>query len=141
MATDLTLILMAIHRQDAGRPAKVGTDEQPGRGGRLARNPEQAGIDVGGAGRDHPQGGLGPGQDMTGMMHDPVASHRGHDLETVGNGLGGEGPGVLGRLRPGSLDLEAASQDPDDGAMPSTGELGRGRIGDQQQSLHFVSGY
>ena len=71
------------------------------------------------------------------MVHDTVAAHRRNDLETVGHGLGGEGPGVLGRLRPGGFDLEATSQDSDDRTVPSTGELGRGRVGDQEQPLHF----
>ena len=53
MATDLATVLMAIDRKDAGGPAEVGADEQPGRGDRLVRYPEQARVDVGRAGRDH----------------------------------------------------------------------------------------
>jgi hypothetical protein len=74
---------------------------------------------------------------MTGMVDDSVASHGGHDLETVRDRLGGKRPRVIGRLGPGSLDVEAASENPDYGAMASSGELGGGWVCDQEQSWHW----
>ncbi len=111
---------MAIDCKHVGRLAQVGAYEQPGCRGGLLGNAEQARIDIGGAGRYHSQRGLGPGEDVAGMMHHAIASHRGNDIEPVGNGLGGEGPGVFGRLRPHGLDLESALKDSDHRTMPAT---------------------
>jgi hypothetical protein len=139
MATHLTLILMAIDSQHAGRLAKVGPDEQPRRRRRFLRNAEQARIDVGRTGGNHAQSCLGPGQNMTGMVHHTVTPHCGHYFKPAGNSLGGERPGVLGRLWPSGLDLESASQYPDHRTMSPTSELGRRGIGDEEQPLHFLS--
>jgi hypothetical protein len=139
VATDLTLLLVTVDRQNTRGLSKVGADEEAGGGGGFVWNAEEARVDVRGTCWDHRQRCFGAYQDMTDVVNHSVAPHGGHHLKRIGHRLGGKCPGMFGRLRPGGFHVEPPSQNPDNRTMTSACELRRGGVGDQQQSLHFPS--
>jgi hypothetical protein len=71
------------------------------------------------------------------VVHDPISTHGRHHVETVCDRLRGQLPGVLGGLRPRRLDVILTSENPCNCTVATAGELRRGRIGHEEESLHL----
>ena len=133
VAMHLASVGFTFYRDQGSEARVVGADQKTGSLSHLLRYAHEPGIDIGGAGRDHPECRLGAGQDMADVVNDPVSSHSGDHVITISHCGGGQLAGVIGRLRPGWLDLVFPPEDAEHRAMGSPGELGGGRVGDQQE--------
>ncbi len=120
-----------------GRGRGLPFDDETGRFRRLGGDTEQACDDVGGPGGDDPEHCVGVDQALGHVMDDAVTTHRGDDSRSTVYGLCCFQLCIRGGVGPDRLNLGHASQRRHHRPMCATCELGRRRIGDDHDAVHW----